>query len=96
MAAIDMIKGKTDNILRVQKNVNVNGGGRGYGFKVEMPDLNLEDFIGSRYEETEGSSYEKNTYNQKVDDFADLFAKDIKIKVYVRLTVDLDVGLLQI
>jgi len=41
-----------------------------------MPNLNLEDFIGSRYEETKGSAYERSTYNQKVDDFADLFAKD--------------------
>ncbi|MDF2871220.1 MAG: hypothetical protein K0R05_2795 [Anaerocolumna sp.] len=76
MATIDMTDGKTDNTLGVQKNVNVNGGGRGYGFEVEMPELNLEDFIGSRYEETEGGSYERSTYNQKVDDFADLFAKD--------------------
>ncbi|MDF2871216.1 MAG: ADP-ribosylating toxin-like protein [Anaerocolumna sp.] len=76
MATIDMTDGKTDNTLGVQKNVNVNGGGRGYGFEVEMPELNLEDFIGSRYEETEGGSYERSTYNQKVDDFVDLFAKD--------------------
>jgi len=76
MATIDMTDGKTDNTLGVQKNVTVNGGGRGYGFEVEMPELNLEDFIGSRYEETEGGSYERSTYNQKVDDFADLFAKD--------------------
>ncbi len=76
MATIDMTDGKTDNTLGVQKNVTVNGGGRGYGFEVEMPELNLEDFIGSRYEETSGSSYERSTYNQKVDDFADLFAKD--------------------
>jgi len=76
MATINMTDGKTDNTLGVQKNVNVNGGGRGYGFEVEMPELNLEDFIGSRYEETEGGSYERSTYNQKVDDFADLFAKD--------------------
>ncbi len=76
MATIDMTDGKTDNTLGVQKNVTVNGGGRGYGFEVELPELNLEDFIGSRYEETSGSSYERSTYNQKVDDFADLFAKD--------------------
>ena len=76
MATIDMTDGKTDNTLGVQKNVNANGGGRGYGFEVEMPNLNLEDFIGSRYGETEGGSYERSTYNQKVDDFADLFAKD--------------------
>lgn len=76
MATIDMTNGKTNNTLGVQKNVTVNGGGRGYGFEVELPELNLEDFIGSRYEETRGSSYERSTYNQKVDDFADLFAKD--------------------
>ncbi|WOO37866.1 hypothetical protein R2R35_05020 [Anaerocolumna sp. AGMB13020] len=76
MAAIDMTDGKTDNTLGVQKNVTVNGGGRGYGFEVELPELNLEDFIGSRYEETKGSSYERSNYNQKVDNFADLFAKD--------------------
>jgi hypothetical protein len=44
-----------------------------------MPNSNLEDFIGSRYGETEGGSYERSTYNQKVDDFADLFAKDYEI-----------------
>ena len=76
MATIDMTDGKTDNTLGVQKNVTVNGGGRGYGFEVELPELNLEDFIGSRYEETKGNSYERSTYNQKVNDFADLFAKD--------------------
>ena len=76
MATIDMTDGKTDNTLGVQRNVTVNGGGRGYGFEVELPELNLEDFIGSRYEETKGNSYERSTYNQKVNDFADLFAKD--------------------
>ena len=76
MAGIDMTDGKTDNTIGLQTNVSVYGGGRGYGFENDMPYLTLEDFIGSRYQETEGSSYESTTYNQKVEGFADLFAED--------------------
>ena len=76
MAGIDMTDGKTDNTIGLQTNVSVYGGGRGYGFENDMSYLTLEDFIGNRYQETEGSSYESTTYNQKVEGFADLFAED--------------------
>ncbi len=76
MAGIDMTDGKTDNTIGLQTNVSVYGGGRGYGFEKDMSYLTLEDFIGSRYQETEGSSYESTTYNQKVEGFAAFFEED--------------------
>jgi hypothetical protein len=76
MATIDMTDGKTDNTIGLQVDVKVSGRGMSYTNKQKMSELTLEDFIGSRYQETNGNSYVRNTYSQKVDGFANLFAKD--------------------
>lgn len=73
MATIDMTKGKTDNTIGLKVDVEINAEGVSYGYySSNMSHLTLEDFIGSRYQETKGN----NTYNQKVKGFADLFEED--------------------
>ncbi|WOO38216.1 pre-toxin TG domain-containing protein [Anaerocolumna sp. AGMB13020] len=71
MAAIDMRDAKTDNAIGLQEHTSMYMGAGMYDeVGGEMLSLNLEDFIGSRNKNKSLTNY------QKVDDFADLFAKD--------------------
>ncbi|WP_081848520.1 hypothetical protein [Clostridium sp. KNHs205] len=71
MAAIDMRDAKTDNTIGLQEHTSLYvGAGRYDEVGGDMLSLNLEDFIGSRNKNKSLTNY------QKVDDFADLFAKD--------------------
>ena len=71
MAAIDMRDAKTDNTIGLQEHTSMYVGAGMYDeVGGDMTSLNLEDFIGSRNKNNSLTNY------QKVDDFADLFAKD--------------------
>ncbi len=71
MAAIDMRDAKTDNTIGLQEHTSMYVGTGMYDeVGGDMLSLNLEDFIGSRNKNKSLTNY------QKVDDFADLFAKD--------------------
>ncbi|WOO36588.1 hypothetical protein R2R35_22805 [Anaerocolumna sp. AGMB13020] len=69
MAAIDMRDAKTDNTIGLQEHTSMYVGAGMYDeVGGDMTSLNLEDFIGNKNKSL--------TNYQKVDDFADLFAKD--------------------
>ncbi|WP_051685506.1 pre-toxin TG domain-containing protein [Clostridium sp. KNHs205] len=71
MAAIDMRDAKTDNTIGLQEHTSMYVGAGMYDeVGGDMTSLNLEDFIGSRNKNNSLTNY------QKVDDFAELFAKD--------------------
>jgi hypothetical protein len=71
MAAIDMRDAKTDNTIGLQEHTSMYVGAGMYDeVGGDMLSLNLEDFLGNRNKNKSLTNY------QKVDDFADLFAKD--------------------
>ncbi|WOO37880.1 hypothetical protein R2R35_05090 [Anaerocolumna sp. AGMB13020] len=71
MATIDMRDAKTDNSIGLQEHTSMYVGAGMYDeVGGDMLSLNLEDFIGNRNKDKSLTNY------QKVDDFADLFAKD--------------------